>query len=409
MASDNRIKNIDFLYLVALIIYIFRELYVSSQYYVGGIDPPFFRYLYFVSITSLLITVILLDNRYSNTILLIIVSAVFLLTLLSAGKLRELIMVALFIVAAENVNLERVFLISAIFMAAYISVVIILDLVGAFSEYALYFENVDRMTEDGIVSRSFLGFDYPTKVPNYYMSIVLMLAFSLRKKRRNLLLVVLGLIINYALYRVTNTRAIYYEVILFIIVAYMIKFFKETCNYNVDNSILIKLLSIVSWPIYLGVSLYLGLKYDSDVEWMKELNKVLSRRLQLTRDAISEYGIHMFGSDFEWRAVGYRGTDNYLFVDCSFWNIIIRYGVVMLVLVMALYMVLMIDSIRTKDAIFTWILVVVGLHSCTDPQLISVVYTPFILIAFGVIKKSFEHRDMLVYQKRNLWIKIQTK
>ncbi len=409
MISDKKIKNNDFLYLAALIIYIFRELYVSSQYYVGGIDPPFFRYFYFIPITSLLLTVILLDKRYSNTILMIIVSAIFLLTLLSAGKLRELIMVALFIVAAENINLERVFLIAAIFMIAYISFVIILDLVGAFSEYELYFENVDRMTEDGIVSRSFLGFDYPTKVPNCFMSIVLMLAYSLRNKRRNLLLVILALIINYVLYKVTNTRAIYYEVMLFIVVAYIIKFIKETCNYNVDNNLLVKTMAIISWPIYLGVSLYLGIKYDSEVEWMKGLNRVLSRRLQLTNDAISEYGIHMFGHDFEWRTAGYRGTDNYLFVDCSYWNIIIRYGIVMLVLIMVLYMILMIDSIWKKDAVFTWILVIVGLHSCTDPQLLSIVYTPFVLTAFGVIKKNYEHKDILVYRKKNSWIRIQQK
>jgi hypothetical protein len=390
----------DVLYSAAFLLYAFRLLKGTALYSIDIEEPSYFRFIFFAIFMLLLMTVIIYDHKYQNIWLIFILIPIAGITALNSGEMRNLLLVILFIIAAENVNLQEVFRFLAIMMIIYITVIVFLDWLGLFEGYAEQIESVDRNTEEGIVSRAFLGFDYPTKVPNYFYSIVLIVGFCRKDKGLNLFLLAIAFSINYYLYLTTDTRAVYYEVMLYLFVTALLKISKRLFGINIVKCRIIKLLALFSYPIFIGVSFYMGYFYDTSKKWMTHINWILSNRLSLTKAAIDEFGIHMWGSKFEWRLDGYRGTSDYMFVDCSYWNLLLKYGIILFAVIVILFMIIMVDAIRENDDTLVWIMVIVGLHACTDPQLFNIVYTPFILLTFKIIRKWFRHPDILCFQNK---------
>lgn len=86
-----------------------------------------------------------------------------------------------------------------------------------------------------------------------------------------------------------------------------------------------------------------------------QLNKLLSGRLALGQNAMSEYGISLFGKDIEW--IGFnmeetlRGTYNY--VDCSYVKILLDHGILFLGIVLLAY-AYMLKKINTEKAVLLY-------------------------------------------------------
>ena len=116
-----------------------------------------------------------------------------------------------------------------------------------------------------------------------------------------------------------------------------------------------------------------------------QLNKLLSGRLALGQNAMSEYGISLFGKDIEW--IGFnmeetlRGTYNY--VDCSYVKILLDHGILFLGIVLLAYAYMLKKSIQKKQYYYTWILMIIMIFCITEPRLFDITFNPFIVLTLA--------------------------
>jgi hypothetical protein len=286
-------------------------------------------------------------------------------------------------------------------MMIFMLIIIICDKAGIFTGYYSLLENVDRTVEGGKVTRDYMGFDYPTMGPSLFITIVYLDSFVNRERDlsiNEILKYIVILYINHIFKVRTDTRGVYYCVILLIAGLLFIKAFKRIRR-KFLKSRFFRFAVMMIYPVLIAVSLFIGYNYSDQNSIYQALNTKLSNRLSLTRSAIDEFGIHLFGSKFEWRLYGYRGTSDYLFVDSSYWNIIIRNGIIMFILVVMIIMIIMKYSIDTNDIITAWIFAVIGVRAVIDPQLMNLIFTPFILLIGSAVSYYYNHSDVLSFYK----------
>lgn len=125
------------------------------------------------------------------------------------------------------------------------------------------------------------------------------------------------------------------------------------------------------------------------------LNKVFTSRLELGKNALTQYGISLFGQHINMQGFSVLGQEVgiYNYVDSSYLQIAIRYGVVLLVLVCALYSMGLMKMCKKKDGRAFLFLFVILFISIEDPFLFDAAFNLF--PAFILCDK-----DMIFKEKR---------
>lgn len=234
-----------------------------------------------------------------------------------------------------------------------------------------FIENILRY-QAGRGVRFGLGYQYPTFGANYLFHFTIFYLY-IRNKRITLLesLFLGGL--NYYFYINTDTKSAFYLAILTLVLVYLLK------NKNVNQ----KILSITrNCILTLGflIPIVLTYLYDPSNGLFIKLNHVLTGRLSLGKQTISNFGVHLFGQRIDW--VLQQSTtsvfDEYLYVDSSFVNILVHYGVVLLaVLYFSYYKIF---KNKNFDTVETIVIVILILHSMFDPQFFEMMYNPMLLM-----------------------------
>ena len=107
------------------------------------------------------------------------------------------------------------------------------------------------------------------------------------------------------------------------------------------------------------------------------------------RQGIEEYGLSLFGTKIEW--VGYdadwESGMQYNYVDSSYLQIALEYGLIVLVIILILYAILIYASIRNKHTYLCWIVLIVLAFCVTEPRLVKIAYNPFLLLVVTELEK----------------------
>ena len=69
--------------------------------------------------------------------------------------------------------------------------------------------------------------------------------------------------------------------------------------------------------------------------------------------------------------------DTYNYVDCAYLNILINYGVIVL-LILCIGFMFIGKGVKEKNTCI--VIIFLAIHSITDPQLIELMYNPFLLL-----------------------------
>ena len=122
-------------------------------------------------------------------------------------------------------------------------------------------------------------------------------------------------------------------------------------------------------------------KYDSTNAVYARVNSLLSGRLRLGYQAIADYGVTLFGHPIEWIgfALGTAPDKAYNYVDCSYLQVMLEYGVVFLILIVLLYSLAIRKAIAKKRYDLCWILLFILIFSITEPRLADLAFNPFVL------------------------------
>ena len=272
----------------------------------------------------------------------------------------------------------RIFLIIS---SCSVVTVLILYAFGVF-----YPEFIGRSGEDTI--RYYLGFTYTTILANYFFHIVLAY-FFIKKGKINLVETIVILAANRIIFVYTDTNAVYYMLLALTGIMWLYRFFPQIFRLKY-----LKILSIMAVPALAVIIIVLSLKYTPMSTTFARLDSLLNNRLSLGNTAIGKYGIDLFGNNVTWS--GYTGKyginvyNEYFYVDSSYLNILLTYGIMILAFICSGYALVGKKLYEQKHFVGCIVLIFFALHSTTDPQLFEVRYNPFIvLLGFIFINKGF--------------------
>lgn len=354
----------------------------------------FYRDIYFVqqvfkiievSIYVLLIFKILYDNKYSFKT---IKWGMLFLIVFIVGRLsnsRSLIEIMIFIYTSKDIEFKKILKITLL-----VQIILSIFIIGG--SLTGIIKNDIWLRSDGSF-RYGLGYTYCTFSANFYYHIILMYLYIKDEKGINLIESCVILVINQILYILTDTKAVYYLIWILVVVIFFNKITKKRNKINFITRVLCKYCFIISAII----AIFSSILYDASNKFYIFLNTIFTDRLVLGNFMYKQYGIPLFGQNILWVTgrAGIERTSNtvYNFVDSSYLNIAINFGIVILILVCLGFTIIESDLIKNNKKNQCIILAFLAIHSISDPQLLQMQYHPFLLM-FGIFFSSTKVKEL---------------
>lgn len=278
---------------------------------------------------------------------------------------------ALLIVTSRHVKFSSIlkcFFISSVSMAMF---TILLAKIG-FIDNRVYYQ-LGRI-------RASLGFGYATFLPQlfFFCSLVYI---QLRKKMLTFIEVLVIVILDIYLYRISDTRNPFVLTLVLVVLTMLIN------RSSRFEQLFIKISPLFT-PIFLVTALfsyYFSKNYGNN-GFSIIVNNLLSGRLGLGQNAILQYGIHPLGQKidlFGGAAIRYGNIsylNDYNYIDSSYLQSLILYGTIFSMFVLVLLTFVMIILVEKKQVYLVLSMLLIAIHSMIDPQLIMLWYSPFLLL-----------------------------
>lgn len=269
----------------------------------------------------------------------------------------------LLIVVSFNLDLEWLVKTTMHCQIFSLSVTVISSLLGIIPN------DIVLSTAGGIIRvREGLGYTYTTFAPNFLLSIAIEWFFlSRRKKRRHIIIQAFIItIINIYFYLKTETRTS-------VILVFIIVFLKIIDVLKKSSKVKYKFLSENIFIIMGIASIVISTFYTPSIRWMNILNTLLSQRIRFAQAGLSQWGISVFGTPVIWNPSD--GTYNY--IDSSYINILICYGIVVFLIVIIGLTISVRYACRSNKHELVVAFVIWGIRAFIDPQLYLIWFNPF--------------------------------
>ncbi len=251
--------------------------------------------------------------------------------------------------------------------------------------------NIVNYRGDGVI-RYGLGFNYVLVPATLYLTILVLRVYS-TKGKISIAEIISHLMFIMLLYFTTDSRCDCFLSILLLGMVILSKFFKAD---KVNKFVKIVCISL---PVLVMVGSFLLLiLYYKQVPFAIKINELLGNRLGYGLTAIMQEGVPIFGSDF--RAIVGKiengviaQPENYIFLDNSYFSILIENGIVFLIAMVGLYCFVIKRSFDNKNYWFVILIIIMLLQSFIEPYLLYPYYN-VLLLAFGemVYKKDFDNQ-----------------
>lgn len=264
---------------------------------------------------------------------------------------------------------------------------------------------VDNVIWDATSARPryFMGFAWVTTASILFLFMALEYIY-LKRGRINIAEYGVMMVINYWLYRLTDTRMA--TIILIFGATFFLIFGWEMKKGHITYRLRVLWTAV---PFILAVvTILLQYVYYPGNALLSKLNDLLSGRLQYGNNGIAEYGFSLFGRQITW--VGYsndwKSGMKYNYVDSSYLQVALEFGVVILLLVLMMYSILIYTSIRNGKYYISWIIMIVLLLCVTEPRLVKLAFNPFLLLSvtesIEYMRNRNKNRDIVKYEETEI-------
>ncbi|WP_276937223.1 hypothetical protein [Faecalibaculum rodentium] len=240
-----------------------------------------------------------------------------------------------------------------------------------------------------------LGFTWVTSAPVLFV-FASMLFLHLERRRLTGWIFVFLLQLATALFILTDTKMAFFTALAVLIIGLV--WWQKPHWLNCLENRWVKL--VILWlPVILTIVAVLLAVFYTDSGFMARLNDMLSGRLANAAEAWQKYGLSLFGQNIVWTGQGitYKPSMHYLYVDCSYLNVLLNYGLVFLLLVFIWCRQVILDLYRRHDMLYLAFFVVILLFSFLEVRLANPLYDPFI-IAAGSYLGLADRRKEPVYE-----------
>lgn len=238
--------------------------------------------------------------------------------------------------------------------------------------------------------REGLGYTYTTFAPNFLLSIVIEWFYLYHGKSRKKLLMqaAILMIINVFLYKKTGTRT---SLILVSIIIFV-----KIVNYFGGLRIIKGKTIIQNIFIVMAIaSIALSAFYTSSISWMAAFNNALSQRIRFAHEGLIKWGISSFGTSVIWNN---QATD-YNYIDSSYVNILICYGVVVFLVVIIGFTITTRYACKINNNELTLALIFWAIRAFIDPQLYLIWFNPFMFYSGAAVLMQFQTRKEKIGKK----------
>lgn len=376
----------EVMFIVALILFLAANILdMSIMGYRENNESTTFNYITkMVRYMSYVICIvkIVYENIYKRKQLGFIFVTVFILLLSYLGSSdKTMVLYLLFFVAAVGISSEQVIRVYMFTQGALLSFLVIGSQLGIVQDYV--------RTGGGRV-RHFLGFSWTTTSAILFLFILLQYIF-IKKGKLSLIENMIMIGVSSFFYVMTDSR------FAFLICGASVVFF-WLFNKVIEKGMFVVSLKkyVILLPYLIGFfAIALHFYYNPNSNIYYKLNDLLSDRLRLGQSAIETYGISLVGKPIEW--IGFSISENlkgvYNYVDCSYIQIMLNYGLIFMVMILLLYGLLLKNSIENKKYYLTWLVIIILVFSITEPRLCNLTFNPFILLTVTEITERRKYNE----------------
>lgn len=280
-----------------------------------------------------------------------------------------------FVYCARNISFEKISKYTVLITSVMVGFVVLSSWIGIIDDFIEYGEN--RI-------RHYLGFRYSLYSSALIFNITLLIIYSknIYIKYREILMLFM---INYFVFYFTNSRLSFVLSMVSLGVAII---YKKFYAYLQKKQLIYNLL-VLSYLLCAVVFYGLTVTYSSGVQWKKAINDFLGGRLLLGQTSLFQYGVTLFGQQIPWvgNGLGVDGTRTpgaYLWVDCLYIQVLQRYGIVFLILFLAILTLAMYHCYKQKKFLLMIMLSLVALHCMIDDLQLYLQYNTF-WFAIGMV------------------------
>ena len=251
----------------------------------------------------------------------------------------------------------------------------------------------DCIFVDGGRNRHGLGFTWTTTGAVLFLHWSLQYIY-LRGEKIKLIELLLLTALTVWFYKMTDASMTFYLSIAFIIYFSIIKI--EWEKFILLRKRLFQKIAILFPLLAAFISILAQWIYDgSNKLWIKA-DSFTHGRLNLGHKGIFNYGITLLGQPMKWVGFSARNSaGEYNYIDCSYLQIAIEYGLLFLLLALLIYTVIIYRGIILKDYYIVSIICFLMVFAMTEPRLMNLMYTPFPLLVFSKMNDEKEE----IFQK----------
>lgn len=338
------------------------------------------RYAFYV-IFALYVIVKLLRKEYSKEalfyfILLFIFSFIGIFT----GKDKSLFLAIIYFACFFGYSSKRLIKYSTIVQGGLLFITIICAFLGLADNSILDFTRM----------RYSLGFDWSSFASILYLFVALEYIYVRRSGLTFVECIVIEAV-NVFIYKYTNTKMSF-----LILTAVMIVMFIGSLSdsfVQFGKRLLDKTEKFIIIVPVMGAFLACWLPlYNADSKIWYTLNSMLSGRLWQCKNAIIKYGFSLFGKHMEAQTFSVTSIGNEeltYFIDSGYLHFAMKYGIIVLILLVALYVISIWKAYRNKDYYMIFIFVVLSVFCINDLYLINAynIFTIYIFCDNDIFKE----------------------
>ena len=364
---------LKFVYLGISLLCYFKSLFDSFEI-IDNIIYIIRDYLPIIGLILIMFTVKIKIEKNSSLLYIILFLIYCFATVIGKGNVyNELIILAILAILFKDEDLKYLFRFILVFFIIFMSFNISLSY--------LQILPYNTFARGEIIRHSF-NFRHPNSLGLFSLSLYTLICYVLKKYK--IIITLTGILLFHFVYYYVNSRTSGLLILLLLVlhIIYWLFAFINSKIRITNNSITkcFKII-IISLPIICFiVSLVMSYAYSPDNSFLVKLDELLSGRIYLQNNAVTNYGMPLFGTQRLFSTT----SQTYDLLDSYYLLCIYRNGLIFELAILGFISYMLYKNINRYDLfIMFWVVLVWCLHAFSEPLCLYFCFNPFLLLLFN--------------------------
>ncbi len=366
------------LYLGGLALFIIRMMDAETQWEYPTILLPLMDLL----VITLLTAHVFLSLRYYEPKQILLFPIALLVSAISgfnAGNFLPWVVTCMLVFGAVGIDFRKILKVYLLVGGTICVTTVIASLVGVIENVTDALDMERNSLLDEASERQCLGYGWSTNMANHVFFLVLTYFAWIGRRfkfKEMLLFLILTLwVLSRTLSRLSTLCVV---MLLLFSLAYRLGFIRRIMNSRITIYML-----ILSVPFFAYISYYMTASFDeTSLEWVV-IDVLLTGRLSIGLEALESTGISLLGQEYEMFSSARDDGQMYNYLDNSYLQLIIIYGLFYTSLLIAAYIVIVKQAGRRKDVILMVSVFMAGFTGLIAQHFIEAYMNPFLLALFA--------------------------